>query len=49
MIYRKARPGSGYKDSFTDCSYKGRVYDYDWISYWRYYTDREDYQLIEAK
>lgn len=46
MIYRKSRPDSGYKDSFTECAYKGRVYDYDWITYWRYYTDREDYQEI---
>ena len=38
MIFHRSRPDSGYKDFFTECA-GGRAYDYDYIKYWRYYTD----------
>ncbi len=37
MIFRKARKDSGYKDYFIECAKGCRIYDYDFITYWRYY------------
>ena len=39
MIFHRSRPDSGYKDYFTECAKGCRAYDWDFIKYWRYYTD----------
>lgn len=39
MIFHRSRPDSGYKDYFTECTKGNRAYDWDFIKYWRYYTD----------
>lgn len=38
-IFHRARKDSGGRDFFTSF---GRSYDYDYITYWRYYSDKED-------
>lgn len=46
MIFHRSRKDSGYKDFFTECV-GGRAYDYDFIRYWRYYTDPEQEHASE--
>ena len=38
MVFHRSRKDSGYKDFFTA---EGRSYDYDWITYWAYYSEVE--------
>lgn len=42
MIFYRARPGSGYADFFKECAKGNFTYDWGWIKYWRYYTDKEE-------
>ena len=41
MIFYKGH--DGYKDFFKEVAKGNRAYDYSWIKYWKYYTDKEYY------
>ena len=42
MIFHRSRPNSGWKDFFMEAGCrKGIVCDYDFVKYWRYFTENE--------